>query len=32
MIKKWLVDVFPEDKMEKFIDLKMELEKLEAGI
>jgi len=31
LIKKWIVDVYPEKKMEKFIDLKIELEKLETS-
>lgn len=29
LITKWVVDVFPKDKMEKFIELKLELGKLE---
>ncbi|MCP5494883.1 MAG: hypothetical protein H7A23_10035 [Leptospiraceae bacterium] len=29
LIKKWVIDVFPKDKMEKFIELKLELGKLE---
>lgn len=29
LIKKWIIDQLPEKKMDKFIDLKMELEQLE---
>ncbi len=31
LIKKWLVKCYTEDKMEKYIDLKMELEQLEIA-
>jgi hypothetical protein len=31
LIRKWIIDIYPEEKMDKFIDLKIELEKLETS-
>ncbi|PID89626.1 MAG: hypothetical protein CSA05_00055 [Bacteroidia bacterium] len=31
MIKKWIVDNYPENKMEKYLALRLELEKLETN-